>query len=141
MQRPLGVTITAILMASNVVADITLSLVAPSVVMPATHTAGTAFSPIMIAVHTGLAALIILEIVTVFYYWLGRFWARWLVFVGCVFYLTGLRTLPTEWHRSHAGATLTLSSAALAIFLIWYLHKREVRIWFAQPLTAAVTNK
>jgi hypothetical protein len=137
MQRPIGITITAILMALNACADVVLSLLYPSVGSPHAHHGGSALSPVVIAVHLSLALLVILELRGVLYYWLGRSWARWLVLGGSVFYLTGLRFLRSQWHHSHTTAALTLGSGFLAIFLIWYLYKRDVRIWFARPLTAS----
>jgi hypothetical protein len=128
-------------MASNMVADVALSLIAPGIMAPTPHPHGPVFSPIMIAVHVGLVAFIAVECVAVFYYWLGRFWARWFVLAGCVFYLTGLRNLATQWRQSHFGAALTIGSALLAMFLIWYLYTRDVRIWFARSRATDATNK
>ena len=95
----------------------------------------------MLVIHVVLVAALALACITVLYYWLGRFWARWFVLGGCIYYLTGLRYLQRQWHHTHLGAALTLGSAVLALFLIWYLHKRNVRAWFARALPEPATDK
>jgi hypothetical protein len=134
MQRPIGVTITAILMVANIFADIVLSFYSPSVVVPDAHPVGTMFSPVMLAVHVGLVVFIALQCMAVLYYWLGRYWARWVILTGCVYYLTGLRYLPRQLHQApYTGAALTIASVFLALYLIWYLHTAVGRAWFARP--------
>lgn len=131
MQRPIGITVTAILMVVNVICDVTLSLTAPYV-----H--GSTISPrgpsnALIIVHFVLFAFVLAQCVFVGFYWLGRAWARWAILVGCLFYLMGLRSVVTEWHRRHDIAALTFASAILAVYLLWYMHTERVRRWFARP--------
>ena len=141
MQRPIGITITAILMVVNIFVDVVLSLLSPTVAMPNADSNGPGLSPFVIAVHIALAVFLVVQCVVVLYYWLGRSWARWLVLVGCIFYLIGLKDLASQWHlhRSYASAGLTLGSAALAVYLIRYLHTRDVRDWLARSTIAAPT--
>lgn len=139
MQRPIGVTITAILMVVNVVVDVTLSLISPTVVAPAERANGPEFSVLVIALHIALVAFVLIQLVVVVYYWLGRSWARWFVLVGSIFYLIGLKDLPSQWQRHHSypPAILTVGSAVLAVYLLWYLHTRDIRDWFARATIAA----
>jgi hypothetical protein len=141
MQRPIGVTITAILMVVNIFWDVLLSLLSPNVVVPNTSPHGPAFSPFVIALHIALVTFVVVQCVVVLFYWLGRSWTRWFVLVGCIFYLVGLKDLVPQWHRHHSypDAALTLGSATLAVYLLWYLHTRDVRDWFARATIAAST--
>ena len=141
MQRPIGVTITAILMVVNLFVDITLSLLSPTVVSPNSLSHGPVFSLIVIFVHIALVGFVLGECVVLLYYWFGRSWARWFVLAGCIFYITGLRVLPTQLHRRSPGAALTVASAILAVYLIWYLHTRVIQDWFARATTASATKK
>jgi hypothetical protein len=144
MQRPIGVTITAALMVVNLFVDVLLSLLSPSVVVPNTGSHGPAFSSFVILLHVALVAMIVGQCVIVLCYWLGRSWARWFVLLGCVFYLIGLKDLAAQWHKHHSYLTagLTIGSATLAVYLLWYLHTRDVRDWFARPtIAASATNE
>jgi hypothetical protein len=142
MQRPIGVTLTAILMVVNIFVDVALSLISPTVVRPNDPSHGPEISTFVIVLHIALVAFVVMQCVVVLYYWLGRSWARWFVLVGCIFYLIGLKDLSSQWHLHHSYVTaaLTLGSAALAVYLIWYLHTRDVRDWFARG-TATATSK
>jgi len=76
---------------------------------------------------------------TLFAFWLGRFWARWLVLAGCIFYLTGLREIPSQWRSSHFIGGLSVFAAGLALYLLFYLHTDVAKAWFARtsPILAA----
>jgi len=143
MQRPIGVTVTASLMAVNLFADIILSLTSPTVVPSTSLSNGPVFTPIVIAVHIALVGLLLGQCIVLLYYWFGRSWARWFVLAGCIFYITGLREIMARWRQHHSvpSVALTLGSAILAIYLLWYLHTRDVRDWFARSTVADVTNK
>jgi hypothetical protein len=121
-------------MAANICVDVTHTLLGPPLGQPDIHHAVSNFSPAMLVVHLCVAALVAVECVAVGGYWLGRPWARWLVLAGCVFYLTSLRNLRTDWAHSHFEAALDVYGGVLAVFLIWYLYKRNVRAWFARSL-------
>ena len=139
MQRPIGVTITAILMVVNIFVDVLLSLLSPTVVLPNTGHHGPTFSSWVIVLHIALVAMIVAQCVVVVYYWLGRSWARWLVVAGCLFYLVGLKDLVRQWHKHHSYLTagLTIGSAILAVYLLWYLHTSKILGWFAGSTIAA----
>jgi hypothetical protein len=129
-------------MVLNACADIALALFAPHGASPHPQPGGPAFSPTVIAVHVVLLGMTLFGFFTVWAYWRGRSWARWLVFGGCIFYLTGLRLLPSQWHHHPPyGAALTVFAAVLSIFLLWYLYTLDVRIWFARSLGTSPTNK
>jgi hypothetical protein len=129
-------------MVVNIFADVILSLLSPSPVAPNTGPHGPTFSSFVIVLHIALAVFVTGECVAVLYYWLGRSWARWLVLFGCIFYLVGLKDLASQWrlHHSVMNASLTIGSAALAVYLLWYLHTGEVRDWFARSMTAAAPS-
>jgi len=134
MQRPIGVTITAILMVINIFVDVLLTLLSPTAVLPNTGSHGPNFSSFVIAVHIAVAAFLVVQCVVVLFYWLGRSWARWFVLVGCLYYLVGLKDIVLQWqrHHSYAHLILTLGSGVLAVYLLWYLHTRDIRDWFAR---------
>jgi len=95
-----------------------------------THALGPVSPNVSLAIHAALGAFVALECVTVVFYWIGRGWARWFVLVGCIYYLTGLKDIPFLWNHSRFTALFAVSDAILALFLLWYLHWSDVRIWF-----------
>lgn len=135
MQRPLGITVTALLMVGNLVCDVFFALTAPYISNSAIKPTGP--SGLMIAFHVVLAAFILVEIVAIPFYWLGKAWARWAVLVGCIYYLYSLRSIVRDWHRRHDIALLGIGAAVLAVYLLWYLHTERVRAWFARPRQTA----
>jgi len=139
MQRPIGVTITAILMVVNIFVDVLLSLLSQSPVTPTTGTQEPILGSWVLVLHIALVVMVVAQCVVVVYYWLGRSWARWFVLAGCLFYLTGLTHLVSQWHKHHSYPTagLTIGSAILAIYLLWYLHTSKVLGWFAGSTLAA----
>lgn len=138
MHRPLGITISAILMVSNVLIDVVLSLTSPTITSG--HPSPNGPTVLVMAVHLILVLFIVAELVVVIFYWLGKPAARWGVLFGCIFYLYGLREIGSQWHRNHAVATLTAVSGVLALYLIWYLYTREIRAWFSRELIAQNEN-
>jgi hypothetical protein len=135
MSRPIGVTVTAILMAFNALADVATTFIGPHAAVTNPHPHGPVSLPIVVAVHIALVGVIIFGCVTVWYYWRGRFWARWIALGGCAYYLTGLRLLPGQLHRASLyAAELSVFSAVLSAFLVWYLFTSDVRAWFARPV-------
>ena len=133
MQRPLGITVTAVLMVANIVCDVILSLTAPGIRDTVVTPRGP--SQVMIYIHIALVAFLLVQFGLVFLYWLGKAWARWAVLVGCLYYLQGLRNVVREWNLRHEIAELTVAAATLSIYLLWYLHTERVRLWFALPKT------
>ena len=129
-------------MVVNIFVDVLLSLLSSSPVAPSTGPHGPTFSSFVIVLHIALVVLVAGQCVVVLYYWLGRSWARWLVLVGCIFYLVGLKDLVSQWHLHHSvlNATLTIGSAVLAVYLLWYLHTRDVRDWFARSTISAAPS-
>lgn len=131
MRRPLGITITALLAAAIIVYDVTLSMTAPGIANTAVSPSGP--TSLMIYFHLLLAAFVLVQIASIPFYWLGKNWARWIVLIGCIRDLYGVRNIAHDWHRRHDIAMLTGGSAALALYLLWYLHTDRVREWFSQP--------
>lgn len=131
MQRPLGITVTAILMVANVVCDVYLSVTAPYLRGRSANPNGP--SPLMIGFHIALAGAILFQFACVFFYWLGKAWARWAILVGCLFYLISMRKVVTDWNQNHRIGLLTSGAGILSVYLLWYLHTEHVREWFARP--------
>jgi hypothetical protein len=113
----------------------------PSVRPAHTHALGPVSPHAALAIHTALAAFIALECTTVVFYWLGRSWARWFVLVGCIYYLTGVKDLAILWSHSRFIAIFAALDAVLALFLLWFLHWRNVRTWFHERSNIPATNK
>ncbi len=138
MQRPIGVTITAILMVVNIFVDVLLSLLSSTVVLPNTGSHGPTISSWVLVLHIALVALVVGQCVVILYYWLGRSWARWFVVAGCIFNLIGLKDLASVWHKHHSYATsgLTIGCAILSLYLLWYLHTSKILGWFHRSTIA-----
>ncbi len=129
MQRPTGVTITAILMAANICVDVYHALHTAPITVPNPDPATTT-SHVMLLVHIGLVGLLAFEAISIIGYWLGRTWGRWLIIAGSLYFLFGLKSLPRDLHRSPFVVGMDVYSAALAVYLLWYLHTAYVRTWF-----------
>ena len=140
MQRPRGVTVTAVLMALNACLDIAQSFVALPSGGRSKHPSGSFFSPKIIVIHIILIGMMSFGFFTIFRYWLGSFWARWLVLAGCVYYLTGLRDIRSQWQTSHFIGVLSLCAGVLSLYLIWYLHTDRAKAWFARTDPALAAN-
>ncbi|MEO7029427.1 MAG: hypothetical protein ABI147_08480 [Acidobacteriaceae bacterium] len=138
MQRPQGITVTTLLMAFNILMGIVVMLIGSSWSLANIHPAGHAtVSGTILALRLMAAVALIVECVAVLFYWLGKFWARRLVLVGCAFYLFPIIHLRVSWRQSHFGAAITVYGAILALFLLWYLFTREAKAWFPWPAAAA----
>jgi hypothetical protein len=140
MQRPLGVTLTAILMALNIFVDVGHSFQTSSVRTPPIDAGGVTDPHMMLGIHIAVAAVIALECITVLFFFLGYSWARWFVLAGCIFYLIGIRSLRMDYFHSHFIALMDVLQAALSIYLLWYLHTHDVRTWFARRRLAALAT-
>jgi hypothetical protein len=78
------------------------------------------------------------------FYWQGRNWARWLVLLECLQCFWNVKYL---FHRHPLAPriepAMIASEAILALYLIWYLNKPEVRTWFqtkrTQPPPSIIT--
>ena len=139
MRRPIGISLTALFMALTICVDVAHVLV-PSARPAHTQALGHVSPQVVLAIHVALTAFVALECITVIFYWLGRSWARWFVLVGCIYYLTGLKDLRFFWGRSPWVAFFAALDAVLAIFLLWYLHWRDVRTWFHQRSNPHATS-
>jgi hypothetical protein len=98
-------------------------------------------SHVMLVVHVVDSAIVGVECAAVWGYWFGRSWARWLVLAGCIFYLTSIKDLRRDWSHSHFSADLDVFGIVLAIYLLWYLHTHDVRLFFARRALRPATNK
>ncbi len=138
MQRPTGITLTALLMALDIIVGLVSMFLVPSLATSNIRAMGhLTLSQTLLIVRLGLFAIIAFEAFAVWSYWQSRFWARRLVLAGCVLYLYPILHLQASWNYSHFHAVMTVYGAVLAIFLLWYLNTRDVRAWFPRPLPAA----
>jgi hypothetical protein len=78
-----------------------------------------------------------ISIAVLFFYWKGRDWARILVLITCASTLYSLLKLRLYWQTSHFVAIEVILNAMLAIGLLWYLFKPDVRAWFTEQTAAA----
>jgi len=105
MQRPTGITVTTFLMALNICVGIVFLIIHPLAAPANFYPAGRyTATQVMFCFRLLLFAFTALQCVTVWFYWLGKFWARRLVIAGCLLYLWQLVQLRATWNHSHAGA-------------------------------------
>ena len=137
MKRPLGITLTAILMAFKVCVGIGLILLSPHWFAANIHPIGhvTAAS-VLFTFRVAFFMATVVACVTIWAYWAGQFWVRRVVLLGCLFYLYQLVHLRTVWNNSHLQAAITVYGAILAVFLLWYLFTPEAKAWFPWPAAA-----
>jgi hypothetical protein len=121
MQRPLGVTVSTILM----------YLFAFVGLFGATSRGSHPHRFIAFVI-----ALLVIELLVLYQFWLGQNWARWLVLLDCLIQFLNLWN-EHRWHVMHPGIyispirlPLILCKVALAVFLLVYLNTRKVRDWF-----------
>jgi len=132
MNRPKGLTLTAILMA--------VCAAAPSVIFLRPWRS-TAFIAIVILV-TGIAYFM------VWAYWKGRNWARICVLIVSATSILSLTTWNTSARHQHQEHTLPIMAiqvvlagrAVLGAFLLYYLNTRSIRDFFHQPNEQALSN-
>jgi hypothetical protein len=74
--------------------------------------------------------LLVLEVLVVWFFWHGRYWARQLVFAMSCVAVANLLHLGETWSRSHASGYFAVANAFLGAFLLWYLETRAARAWF-----------
>ncbi len=117
MLRPIGITVTAILMCISLFTETVVSL---------PRDLSTSYSATI--------ELIVVQIIAalfVWFYWTGHNWARWLVQIQSVICLVALLGLTKKWSTSHIGGLVLIYDALLSVFLLWYLNTQRVRGWFA----------
>jgi hypothetical protein len=143
MSRPTGVTATALLMMLSIVVGLVLRYTHVPVpvngAMPTNPSLSTARH--LYWVCQTFAVLVI------YFYWNARNWARMLVLIGSVFFLSVTVGLYLQlFHGIHllwmlglsfkeeiiVSTVLDVGKAILAIYLLWYLNTRVIRDWFAQ---------
>ncbi len=133
MTRPTGVTVSALLMILFIVAGVIMSYtstVPANGAMPNSPSISAATIHSFVWVFSALSALV------VYFYWNAHIWARTLVLIDCVLCLVPVHKIHQQWVLVHFSA-MTVGSALLAIYLLWYLNTRAIRIWFAgQSATA-----
>jgi hypothetical protein len=119
MPRPLGITITTLLMCvTNAMGFFLINWKMPN--------AETLFVIFGFFITLGYIAL--------WFFWKGRNWARWLVLLECIQCLWNLATLESP-HRTldpRVSIPMVLIEGAIAIFLLWYLNTKPIRTWFAE---------
>jgi hypothetical protein len=139
MEKPLGITVSTLLMSLFLVVGIIMLFASPL------HPAPTrTVSPEMIvkfAYIFGLA-FTVLAAVCVYFYWTGQEWARRLVMIDSVLTLFQLFHISKAFQTAPANGVLSLSEIILAVFLLWYLNTAAIRTWFVARKTepAAVAS-
>jgi hypothetical protein len=116
MQRPIGVTITFILMCvTNASGYLAINWQLSN--------ARTLFVFFTIFIAIGYLVL--------WFYWQGRNWARWIVLVECLQCFWNLKYI---FHRNPRATpfepVMIAAEAAIALYLVWYLNTPTVRGWF-----------
>ena len=123
MLRPIGITVTAILMCISLLTETTVNIPRE---LSTSHSA-----TIELLVVQSIAALF------VWFYWNGHNWAAWLVQIQSVICLVALLGLAKKWSTSHAGTFVLIYDAILSVFLLWFLNTRRIRGWFDLHLHTA----
>ena len=72
--------------------------------------------------------MVVISFVVLWYFWLGRNWARWLVLATSVLALANLTLLGS---LELAEKVLIVAEAALAVWLLVWLNTRAVRAFFS----------
>ena len=111
MSKPIGITVSALLMM--------LSLVAGLVIAYIHGDTSLIFWAVIIA----------LSVVT-YFYWTAHNWARMLVLIYCLLCLIPVRVVHHQWMLVRFS-WIAACQALLAIYLLWYLNTRPIRAWFA----------
>lgn len=139
MQRPKGIEITTWLMMLSVLVGIVLTATLWNSVAYIHIKPGSKASVESVVAFFRVASILgaVISAVCAFFYWKGREWARILVLIDCFFCLYSLLKLRLQWQTSHFGAVETVFNALLAIYLLWYLFRPEVRTWFTEQTAAA----
>jgi hypothetical protein len=139
MEKPLGITVSTLLMSLVLVVGIIMLFASPL------HPAPTrTLSPEMIVKFTHIfgLAFTVLVAVCVYFYWTGQDWARWLVMIDSVLKFFQIFHISKAFHTAPANGVLTLCEGILALFLLWYLNTAAIRTWFVARKTepAAVAS-
>jgi hypothetical protein len=74
--------------------------------------------------------LILIGYVVLWYFWLGKNWARWLVLINCAVCFFNLFLLGK--HGAMADV-MVVSEAAIAAFLVVWLNIPHTRAYFVRP--------
>ncbi len=121
MARPAGVTVTTIMMCFTNFLGFFLVNWAPR----PRHHPGILFAMYTVIIMIGYVAL--------WHFWIGKNWARWLVFASsllALWNLWGLRKPVPPQFYSAVRVPMVLAEGLIALFLIVYLNLPEVRDWF-----------
>ena len=130
MTRPMGLTVSALLMVLSMVLRIVLS---PTPPVPANLTESN-----NVDVLFGWA-FIALQFFVIYFYWNARNWARIVILICSGWFLLGLVILsllpvPAWIHQAIWGGPLpfvrTIGDSLLAIYVLCYLNTPAIRAWF-----------
>jgi hypothetical protein len=138
MQRPTGITVTTILMALKIAVGLVIIFFKPPWIAANLHPHGhVTMASAIFTMRLIFIVVLPVACVIVWCYWLGQFWARRVVLLGCLFYLYEIVHLKASWNYSHLRAVMTIYGAILAAFMLFYLFTREAKAWFPWPASAA----
>ena len=75
----------------------------------------------------------LISAVFIFLYWKGFSWMRWVVMIYSLFLIVKLVMIKTTWEASRPAAYLSIATALLAAYLLYYLNTPPVKAWFDGP--------
>ena len=140
MPIPTGVTVSALLMMLAIVAGLVLSYI--HVLRPGVIGFAPSISISRATILLFYWAFSAVMAIVVYFYWNAHNWARILVLIDSVSCLMPVEYIHHKWVLDRfSGITfgytvLSFGRALLAIYLLWYLNTRAIRVWFAgKPVT------
>jgi hypothetical protein len=88
-----------------------------------------------------VASVVLLGYVVLWYYWQGRNWARQFVMFTSILAIVSFLAMLLEsvvFSATERGyspyvlnhAAVAVANAALGVFLLYWLNKKDVRVWF-----------
>jgi quinol-cytochrome oxidoreductase complex cytochrome b subunit len=132
VSRPIGVTISALLMIISIMTLLAMFWIHPP---PANGVAPNYLARSTDALQTWSWVWSLIFAIVDLFYWYGNNWARLIVLINSV-----VRLLALPWAHHHpweltVRSVLVDGNAVLAIYLLWYLNTPPIRDWFNQRTT------
>ena len=123
MERPAGIKVASGLMVLSAIAQLALIMVSPAL-------SWTGPKPAPAWTQSVSVAILLLEMVAVWFFWQGRNWARLLVISMSAVCVARLLQFGEIWSRSHTYGCLVAANALLGIALGGYLATSTGSAWF-----------
>jgi hypothetical protein len=140
-KRPMGVEISSTLMALEICVGVVLILSMPFLTIPPKRPSSLTPTEMTVLVRAMQVAFVAFQCFVVWFYWLGRPWARRVVLVASALYAGGfliqclgpfIYLAESRRHYSTADWFMGILETILAVFLLWYLNTCEVKAWFLE---------